>query len=142
MRIPSSYLRQTLVTLLTGNVTYNDGEGFSGVVPVVATDGVESKYQIFIHDYSDTTVNNKHVNAANGIQTIEVFEMNAVSKRYKNVDAIGEMVTDLILPTSLKGTDFNVIVYRPSIQHLAEQNGDGTYVNRLLLQYNLLISHN
>jgi hypothetical protein len=147
MKNPAPYLRRTLFSLLDGNVTYNDGEGFNGTVEVVesgsGTTGL--KYQIFIGDYSDSDRSNKHTFGANASQLVEVVaEQNDENKKY--VDAIGELVNDLILPTTqtknLNGSDFQVIVNRPSINHIIENSGDGTKIVRLLLRYNLFISHN
>lgn len=147
MKNPAPYLRKTLFTLLSGNVTYDDGKGFNQAVDVVesgsGTEGV--RYQIFLGDYSDADRSNKHTFAANATQVIEVVaEQNDSVKKY--VDEIGELVNDLILPTThaknLNGSDFQVIVNRPSINHIVEDSGDGTKIVRLLLRYSLLINHN
>lgn len=147
MKNPAPYLRQTLFSLLSGNVTYNDGKGFNGAVDVVESgSGTEgTTYQIFIGDYSDSSVGNKDIDEANSSQLIEVVAEQPDSVK-KYVDAIGELVDNVIRPTvkskTLNGTDFNVIVNRPSINHIVEDSGDGTKIVRLLLRYNLLISHN
>jgi hypothetical protein len=147
MKNPAPYLRKTIFALLSGNVTYNDGKGFNGVVDVVESGSgtVGVTYQIFIGEYSDNDRSNKHNFGANASQLIEVVaEQNDSAK--KHVDAIGELVNDLILPTTqsknLNGADFQVIVNRPSINHIIEDSGDGTKIVRLLLRYNLFISHN
>jgi hypothetical protein len=107
------------------------------------TEGI--RYQIFLGDYSDADRSNKHTFGANATQVIEVVaEQNDSVKKY--VDEIGELVNDLILPTTqaknLNGSDFQVVVNRPSINHIVEDSGDGTKIVRLLLRYSLLINHN
>lgn len=145
MKIPSSYLRQKLVTLLTG-ITYDDGEGFNALVPVVSTEGAESKYQIFIGDYSDSNRSNKQNFGSNATQVIEVIGED-ITARKKHVDAIGELVGNLIHPTMgsnlLSNTDFSILVVgKPSQNHLTEDSGSGTKIVRLLLRYSLLVNEN
>jgi hypothetical protein len=146
MKIPSSYLREKIASLIDGNVSYDDGEGFNDVVPVVSSDGVESKYQIFIGEYSDASGRNADINEASARQFVEIIEMDAPVKKFTHVDAIGEMVTDIIMPTTqsalLNGTDFHIIVNRPSVRHLSEETGDKKITNRLILGYDFLIHHN
>lgn len=146
MKIPSSYLRKKIGSLLDGSVTYDDGEGFNDLVPVVASEGVESKYQIFIGDYSDADRSNAHVFGANATQVIEIVETDAPVRRFSNVDAIGELVTALLMPSPqgavMNGTDFHIVVNRPSVNHISEPSGTGKIINRLLLRYSLLIHHN
>lgn len=146
MKNPAPYLRETIGTLLDGNVTYNDDEDFNGVVPVVASEGAESKYQIFIGSYSDSDDSNKSGFGSNASQIVEVIgEQMTAAKQH--VDAIGELVTNLIHPTTtsnlLSGTDFSVMVVgKPSINHLTENSGDGTKIVRLILRYHLLVHEN
>lgn len=146
MKNPAPYLRKKIGDLINTNVTYNDGEGFNTVVPVVASEGMDSKYQIFIGDYSDADRSNKHVFGANATQLIEIVgEQNTAQK--KHVDLIGEAVMNIIHPTTrsnlLSGTDFSIMVVgKPSLYHLVENSGDGTKIVRLFMRYNLLIHHN
>lgn len=144
MKIPSSYLREKLGSLLNA-ITYDDGEGFNGTVPVVASEGAESKYQIFIGDYSDADRSNKHGFEANANQVIEVIAEQSTAAK-KHVDAIGELVTSAIHPTTqsdlLDGTGISInVIGRPSINHLVENSGEGSKIVRLILRYNLLIGH-
>lgn len=145
MKNPASHIRQKFGTLLDG-ITYDDGDGFNDTVPVVASEGLDSKYQIFIGDYSDADRSNKHNFGANASQVIEVIcEQDTAAK--KHVDAIGELVMNAIHPTTqsntLSGTDFMIsVVGRPSINHIIENSGSGTKIVRLILRYNLLINHN
>lgn len=146
MKNPASYIRKKLGDLIDTNVSYNDGDGFNDVVPVVASEGVDSKYQIFIGDYSDADRSNKHNFGANATQVIEIVGEQATAQK-KHVDAIGELVMNVIHPTTqsslLSGTDFMVMVVgKPSLNHLVENSGDGTKIVRLLMRYNLLINHN
>jgi hypothetical protein len=143
MKNPASYLRRTILSLLDGNVSYG-GNAVDVVESGSGTEGVG--YQIFIGEYSDADSSNKHVFGANATQVIEVVSEQADSTK-KAVDAIGELVTALIHPTTqsnlLSSADFRVIVVgRPSIGHLVEDSGSGTKIVRLLLRYNLLITHN
>jgi hypothetical protein len=147
MKNPAPYLRRTIFSLLDGNVTYNDGKGFNGTVEVVesGSGSANARYQIFIADYSDADRSNKQNFGANASQLIEVVAEQHDSVK-KHVDAIGELVNDLILPTTqtknLNGSDFQIIVNRPSINHIIESSGSGQQIVRLLLRYNLFISHN
>lgn len=146
MKIPSSYLREKLGSLLNA-ITYDDGEGFNGTVPVVASEGAESKYQIFIGSYSDASRSNKKEFAGRARQDIEVVEMDARSRRFTHVDAIGELAANDVHPTVgsnlLSNTDFSIlIVGKPSVNHLSESSGDGSYINRLILSFDLLINEN
>jgi hypothetical protein len=143
MKNPAPYLRRKILALLDGNVSY-DGADVDVVESGSGSEGIG--YQIFIGEYSDADSSNKHTFGANATQVIEaVSEQNDSTK--KAVDAIGELVMNLIHPTTqsdlLSGTDFKVIVVgRPSINHLVEDSGSGTTIVRLLLRYNLLITHN
>lgn len=146
MKNPAPYLRKKIGDLIDTNVTYDDGEGFNDVVPVVASEGMDSKYQIFIGDYSDADRSNAHVFGSNASQLIEIVGEQDTAQK-KHVDAIGELVMNIIHPTTqsnlLSGTDFMIsVVGRPSINHLVENSGDGTKIVRLFLRYNLLIYHN
>jgi hypothetical protein len=142
MRNPAPYLRKTLFTLLDGNVTY-DG----ATVPVVESgSGDLVPYQIFIGEYSDGDRSNKHGFEADASQVVEVVGEQGTAVK-KHVDEIGDLVMNIIHPTTqsnlLSSTDFNVCVQgRPSINHVIENSGDGTYIVRLILRYNLLIGHN
>jgi hypothetical protein len=143
MKNPAPYLRRTILALLDGNVSY-DGAGVDVVESGSGGEGIG--YQIFIGEYSDADSSNKHTFGANATQVIEVVAEQYDSLK-KAVDAIGELVMNLIHPTTqsslLSGTDFKVIVVgRPSINHLVEDSGSGTKIVRLLLRYNLLITHN
>lgn len=145
MKNPASYIRTAFGALLDG-ITYDDGEGFNGSVPVVASEGTEDKYQIFIGDYSDADRSNKHSFGGNATQVIEIVAEQKTGAK-KHVDAIGELATDIVQPTVqsdlLSNADFTVLVIgRPSINHLVENSGDGTKIVRLILRYNLLISQN
>jgi hypothetical protein len=141
MKNPAPYLRRTLFSLLDGNVTYE-----TAVVPVYEGEGEVLPRQIIIGDYSDGDRSNKHGFEVNASQLVEVICEQSTGIK-KHVDAIGEIVANLIHPTTqsnlLSGTDFNVCVQgRPSIHHLIENSGSGTKIVRLLLRYNLLIGHN
>lgn len=148
MKNPAPYLRKTIFTLLSGNITYNDGKGFNGVVDVVESGSgtVGVRYQIFIGEYSDSDRSNKQTFGANASQLIEVVaEQNDSVKKY--VDEIGELVMNLIKPTTtsnlLSGTDFTILVKgKPSQNHIIEDSGDGSKIVRLLLRYSLLTNEN
>jgi hypothetical protein len=141
MKNPAPYLRKTLFTLLYGNVTYD-----SSLVPVVESgSGDLVPYQIFIGEYSDADRSNSHEWGADATQVLEVVAEQGTPVK-KHVDAIGELVTNLIMPTplsaKLNSDDFHINVTRPSINHIIENSGDGTFIVRLILRYNLLIYHN
>lgn len=146
MKNPAPYLRKTLFSLLDGNVSYDDGKGFNQAVSVYeGGSGDDERYQIFIGEYSDADRSNKNTFGANATQVIEITG-NQVDSAKKHVDAIGDIVMNLIHPTTqsdlLNGTDFSVtVVGRPSINHLPEDSGSGSKIVRLLLRYNLLINH-
>jgi hypothetical protein len=148
MKNPAPYLRKTIFALLSGNVTYNDGKGFNGVVDVVESGSgtVGATYQIFIGEYSDNDRSNKHNFGANASQLIEVVAEQSDSAK-KHVDAIGELVMNLIKPTTtsklLSGTDFTIMVIgKPSQNYITENSGDGSFIVRLLLRYSLLVNEN
>jgi hypothetical protein len=145
MKIPSSYLRETLGSLLDG-LTYDDGRGFNDVVPVVASEGIESKYQIFIGSYSDSDRSNKQNFGSNSTQIIEVIGIDG-DWRKKEVDEIGELAANIIHPSQgsniLGNDDFSIMVVgKPSINHLTEDSGSGKKITRLILRYFLLIQEN
>lgn len=148
MKIPSSYLREKIFSLLDGSVSYDDGEGFSGVVPVVSNEGPEGKYGIMIGEYSDANRSNKDNFGSNSTQLIEIIGFDD-SVKFTHVDAIGELVANIIHPTIgsnlLSNTDFSIMVVgKPSINYLNEDTGAGQWpkVNRLLLRYFLLTIEN
>lgn len=145
MKNPASYIRKKFGDLL-GTITYNDGEGFNGTVPVIASEGGDTKYEIFIGDYSDADRSNKHNFGANATQVIEIVAEQSTAQK-KHVDAIGELAMNNIHPTTqsslLSGTDYMVsVVGRPSINHIVENSGSGTKIVRLILRYELIINHN
>lgn len=142
MKNPAPYLRQKLFALLDGNVSY-DGNQVEVVEAGSGTEGM--RHQIFIGEYSDSDRSNKNTFAANATQLIEVMAEQSDSTK-KAVDAIGELVNDIIMPSpasaNLNGNDFMIVVSRPSISHIVEDSGSGTKLVRLLLRYPLFINHN
>jgi hypothetical protein len=143
MKNPAPYIRKKLFALLNNAVTYE-----SAAVPVYENEGQASiAAQILIKEYSDASKNNKHFFGANARQIIEVVTERNDSVT-KHVDAIAEMVMDLIQPSPREGAivsddDFNVmIVGKPSMNLLTEDSGSGTKIVRRILTYNLLINHN
>lgn len=141
MKNPAPYLRRTLFTLLNGNVSYNAAN-----VPVYENDeDHDDALQIVIGEYADADNSNKENFQARGSQVIEIVSFQSTGAK-KTVDAVGELVMDLILPTTraknLDGDDFSVIVNRPSLNHLTEDAGNGLKIVRLILRFNLLINEN
>jgi hypothetical protein len=140
MKIPSSYIRKTIFALLNNNVSYE-----SQTVPVYESQAEPGGRAIVIGEYSDADTSNKHGFGADATQVIEVVAVQSTAIR-EHVDAIGELVNNLIKPTTqtfaLDGTDFSIIVGRPSINHLIEGSGTGNKIVRLILRYSLKIGHN
>lgn len=137
---PAPYLRQTIFSLLNGNVVY-DGD----VVPVYETEGSNSdKVQIIIGDYSDAPVRNTRTNVSQARQVLQIVSHQTKATK-KAVDTIGEDVMEAIspLPTgdALDGEDFSVNIQgKPSISHLVEDSGSGSKYVRLILSYDFLIT--
>ena len=140
MKNPAPHIRRTVYTLLSGNVSY-DGD----VIPVYEGEALNGERYIVIGEYSDSSEEMSHVNGARATQIIEVVAGQSTAIK-KHVDAIGELVDTLIRPTwnsqLLNGTDFHVVISRPSINHLIETGGAGEKIVRLILRYNLFIHHN
>lgn len=141
MKNPAPYLRRTLFTLLNVNVSYNAAN-----VPVYENDeDHDDALQIVIGDYSDADRSNAHEFGANATQVIEIVSWQDTGAK-KTVDAIGELVNNIIMPTpqsaTLNGADFHIIVNRPSINHIIEDSGNKKKIVRLILRYSLLIHHN
>jgi hypothetical protein len=142
MRNPAPYLRQTIGDVLDTNVVYN-----SATIPVYGNDeDHDDPLQIVIGEYSDADASNKENFQARGSQVIEVISFQSTGAK-KTVDAVGELVMDLIHPTTksevLSGVDFQVLVIgKPSQNHLIEQDASGGKIVRLILRYNLLININ
>jgi hypothetical protein len=141
MKNPAPYLRRTLFSLLDGNVSYE-----SAVVPVYEGEGEVVARQIIIGDYSDADRSNKQNFGANGSQIIEVVCEQPTGIK-KHADAIGELVMNLIKPTTtsnlLSNTDFSILIKgKPSQNHIIEDSGSGTKIVRLLLRYSLLTNEN
>lgn len=139
MKNPAPYLRRTLFALLSDNVTYN-----SAIVPVFENDEAhDDLLQIVIGEYSDADSSNKENFQARGNQVIEVVSFQSTGAK-KVVDAVGELVMNLIKPTTksevLSGTDFQVLTFgKPSQNHLIETDDAGGKIVRLILRYNFLI---
>jgi hypothetical protein len=140
MKIPSSYIRKKLFALLNNNVSY-DGN----TVPVYESQAEPVGRAIVIGEYSDADTSNKHGFGADATQVIEVVAVQGTAIK-EHVDAIGELVNNLIKPTTqsfnLDGTDFSIIVSRPSINHLIERGDAANKIVRLILRYSLKIGHN
>jgi hypothetical protein len=142
MRNPAPYLRQKIGDVLDTNVVYN-----SAVIPVYGNDeDHDDPLQIVIGEYSDADASNKENFQARGSQVIEVISFQSTGAK-KTVDAVGELVMDLIHPTTksevLSGGDFQVLVVgKPSQNHLIEQDASDGKIVRLILRYNLLININ
>lgn len=138
MKNPAPYLRAKIGSLLTGSVTYN-----AAVVPVYGNDeDHDDLLQIVIGDYADGDDSNKTHFQSTGTQVIEVISIQPTAAK-KTVDAVGELVMNIIHPTTrsetMSGTDFQVMVQgRPSINHLVE-HGETDKAVRLIMRYNLLI---
>jgi hypothetical protein len=142
MKNPAPYLRQKIGDVLDTNVVYN-----SAVIPVYGNDeDHDDPLQIVIGEYSDADASNKENFQCRGSQVIEVISFQSTGAK-KTVDAVGELVMDLIHPTTksevLSGTDFQVLVVgKPSQNHLIEQDASGGKIVRLILRYNFLININ
>lgn len=137
---PAPYLREKIFTLLNGNVTY-----LGDPIPVYENEGVNTERQIIIGDYSDDSRGSKDAFGATASQVIEVVSEQHDAVR-KHVDAIGDLVNNILMPdpgsNTLSGADFLIVMKRPSINHITEGSGSGKRIVRLILRYNLLISHN
>jgi hypothetical protein len=137
---PAPYLRQTIFSLLNGNVTYDSAD-----VPVYESEGKHSdKVQIIIGDYSDANAGNKQKFGSQSRQVIQILSQQPTATK-KAVDTIGEQVMTLIqsdpqAADTLDGADFNVTIQgKPSVNHLIEDSGSGQKNVRLILSYDLLI---
>lgn len=134
MKNPSPFVRRTLITLLDGVITYNGSpvpclEGSADVLP----------YFIEVSTTTATRAGNRDNKAWKVDQVIEVISEQTYNMR-KHVDAIGEEVMQLMEGMTGDSTWQIGTIKEPSINYLDEQNGDSTYINRLLLRYNFLIT--
>src|SRR5688572_10634067 len=131
---PAPHIRQTIYTLLNGNVSYN-----GDVIPVYETEGKESEpIQIIIADYSDADQSNKTTFGANASQVIEVISEQPKATK-KTVDEVGELVLALLhsqpSDDNFSGGGFSIcVVGRPSINHLPDESGSGSRIMRLILR--------
>src|SRR5688572_3807288 len=88
---PAPHIRQTIFTLLNGNVSYN-----GDVIPVYETEGKESEpIQIIIADYSDSDSSNKTTFGSTGSQVLEIVSEQPKATK-KTVDEVGELVLALL----------------------------------------------
>lgn len=148
MNMIDSYLRSKLVSLLAGNVPYNDGNGFNGIVPVRegGNGDIENDYEIFIGEYSDGGISGtKQTFGSNASQLIEVVARNATTK--KHASAILGLVANIIHPTPssniLSGGGFDILIIgKPSFNSLPHENGDGTQNISVFHRYYLKTDHN
>jgi hypothetical protein len=137
---PAPYLRQTIFSLLNGNVTYN-----GDVIPVYETEGKESdSIQIIIADYSDANAGNKQKFGSRARQVLEVVSEQPKATK-KTVDEVGNLITAIIqsdpqAADTLSGSTFDInILGKPSINHIVENSGSASKLVRLILSYDLLI---
>lgn len=136
---PAPYIRQTIFTLLNGNVSYN-----GSAVPVYEGEGKNSdKVQIIIGEFNTADASNHTTFNSNARQVLEVVSFQTTITR-KAVDTIGEGITTALQPQrhsdTLSGSEFQVMVKGgPSINYLTEDSGSGSKIVRLILGYDLTI---
>jgi hypothetical protein len=139
MKNPAPFIRESLVTLLDGAITYEgetvhcyEGEGEEG-----------ERYQILLAEQNINGRDDKSSSNNEVSQLIEVISQQSTDLN-KHVDAIGAEVMELMQPSVItKGmadsADFQVMnLHGPFQTYRKEHNADG-FVNRLLLRYTFLI---
>ncbi len=140
MKNPSPYIRSQLVTLLNGVINYD-----SQSVPCYEGEGEDVKYQIFLAEQNVAEKDTKHSFNSEFEQVIEVTSEQHTNLR-KHVDIIGGEVMNLLKPTPttkgvLSNTDFQITHLRKVSQnYLTENSGEGKYINRLILRYQIKIT--
>lgn len=138
MKNPAPYIREALVTLLSG-VTYAGNE-----VPVYEGETEDVPYFIELADQSISEQDTKHSFNSLFEQVIEVVSEDRNNTR-KHVDLIGGQVMNLLKPTAVSqgltgSADFQVgTVKRISQNYLVENSGAAKFINRLILRYQFLI---
>lgn len=140
MKNPAPYLRKAIFSLLSGHVSYLEAQ-----VPVVEGEGNEVRFEIFIAETSISDQSDKHSFTGRGSQLIEIVERGTGKLVHKHVDAIGELVMNLIQPaprqTGITTTEFQIMsLAKESQNYLDERSGSGSYITRLLLRYSFLIN--
>ena len=138
MKNAAPYIREQLVTLLDGVITY-DGE----TIPVYENEGVMDgsvKYQILIKDQSSTPDNTKRSFSNQTTAVIEVISETSSSVR-KHVDVIGNEVLALLKPTTQTtgipdSAVWQIANLEISTRYLTDEGGAETKIVRLILELN------
>jgi hypothetical protein len=141
MKNPAPYIRTALVTLLNETITYDGVD-----VPCYSGEGEDSdRFQIFLNEPTWNARNDKSSFTKRFTQPIEV-----VSKQETNmnthVDAIAGEIMELLNPTPTAkvipdSADFQVFsVEADNPNYISEPNGEGQYLNRIIINYNFFIN--
>ena len=140
MKNPAPYIRTALVTLLNGTITH-DGSP----VPCYSGEGELVPYQIIIGDETWSRENDKASFMQDFTQPIEVVSMQATNTKAHVNEIMGSIVL-LMTPTpTTKGiadsADFQVLnLEADNPQHISEVAQDGTFINRLIINYRFFIN--
>lgn len=140
MKNPAPFIRESLVTLLNGTITYN-----AVPVPCYEGEGEKTPYQINLVELSRSGRDFRDAFHGQYEQVIEIVSMQATNMN-KHVDAIGGEVMQLIKPTPKttgipSGSDFVVGAVKViSTNYLDEEADDGQHINRLILRISFLIT--
>lgn len=140
MKNPAPYLRKAFFDLLDGQVSYD-----STTVAVYEGEGRVSKYQILIGELSISDRSDKHSFSGRGSQLISIVNEGPGKLVHKHIDAIGDLVMDLIQPAPRENgidvDEFQIIgLKKESQNYLDERSGTGGYITRLLLRYSFFIN--
>jgi hypothetical protein len=140
LKNPAPYIQKAFYDLLRDQVVYK-----SANVPVKESGGKRVvPFMILIGEFTWTDRSTKHSFSGRGSQLITIVDEGTGTLHHGNVDAIGNEVMDLIIPTPrtvIDGDQFQITALRKRSQnYLDEPGGDGGYVTRLLLRYDFLIN--